>query len=66
MKQSHKEILDKIEKYLDRPGSEHLRFWQALFNMNIVEFKSDPQENGNYQIKDDHNISDEKLLKRIY
>lgn len=66
MKQEHKEILDKIEKYLSQPGAEHLRFWQALFGMNVVRFEDEkPLPDGNYRIKDDYNISDNELLKRI-
>ena len=65
MKQSHKEILVKIEKYLSSPGVEHLRFWQALRNCNIIcyEEKSNSHEVPN--VKDDYNISDNELLKRI-
>lgn len=65
MKPEHKQILDKIEDYLNAPGAQHLRFWQALYNMDVVVFEDKPQANGNYRIKDDHHISDDKLLERI-
>ncbi len=67
MKQSHKEILSKIESYLSQPGAEHLRFWQALYNMHIVvpEDAEWTKESIGIDIKDDHNISDASLIARI-
>lgn len=69
MKQSHKDILNKIETYLSEPGAEHLRFWQALYNMNVVKENKRFDEKEEIvlpiTIKDDYNISDEALLKRI-
>lgn len=69
MKQSHKEILNKLEGYLNREGSEHLRFWQALYNcdMLIENRKLDGEDEITLPItiKDDYNISDEVLLKRL-
>ncbi|MFT6125766.1 MAG: hypothetical protein ACJAVA_000207 [Flavobacteriaceae bacterium] len=69
MKKEHREILDKIEEYLEQPGAEHLRFWQAMRNCNLIEFKevkvhNDSQWNEFIPV-DDYNIADEKLLKRI-
>ena len=65
MKAEHKEILDKMEEYLSRPGSENLRFWQAMRNCDLVVnaksidmFKSPP-------IQDDYNIGDNSLLERV-
>lgn len=69
MKASHREILDKIETYLEQPGAEHLRFWQALYGMGVVKENKRFDERGEIilpiTITDDFNISDEALLKRI-
>lgn len=66
MKKEHREILNKIEEYLEQPGVEELRFFQALFNINLIKFEDIPYiSNGVYQIKDDYNISDDALLKRM-
>lgn len=73
MKAEHRKILDKIENYLEKPGAENLRFWQALYNMNVIrqELESVPSTKlwGTPEllprIVDDHNISDAALLKRI-
>ena len=65
MKAEHEQILDKIKVYLSQPGAEHLRFWQALYNMDIVVFEDNMNKEGTYSIKDDHNISDQKLIDRI-
>lgn len=71
MKKSHREILDKIENYLEQPGSEHLRFWQALRGCNVVVYEEmyDPDSEYHtvidYAPVNDYNISDERLLKRI-
>ena len=64
MKKEHRLILNKIEKYLGRPGAEHLRFWQALYNLDITRGEWDAKTTI-MQIKDDHSVSDEDLLKRI-
>jgi hypothetical protein len=69
MKKEHREILNKIEKYLEQPGVEHLRFWQAMRNCNLIEFKevkihNDSQWN-DYVPVDDYNTTDERLLKRL-
>ena len=63
-KPSHKIIITKIVKYLNSSGAEHLRFWQALYNMNIVS-KIDIGRVNEFRIKDDHNISDKKLIERL-
>lgn len=69
MKKSHKEILNRIEKVLSQPGAEHLRFWQAMYNIDLVVENNRFDKNGDIElpitIKDDYNISDEELLKRI-
>lgn len=65
MKPEHRQILDKLEDYLNHPGAEHLRFWQALYNMDVVVFDKSTPDNEPFTIKDDHNISDKALLKRI-
>ena len=66
MKKEHREILNKIEKYLERPGAEHLRFWQALRNCNVIEYEDIEHDFGmEYRVVDDYNIADGKLLKRI-
>lgn len=65
MKLEHAQILNKLKEYLSQPGSEHLRFWQALFNSGVLVFEDKPMPNGNYKLKDDYNIPDNELLKRI-
>lgn len=69
MKKEHKEILNKIEKYLKQPGSEHLRFWQAMRNIDVIKFEEIKTYNNSEWNEckpiDDYNISDEDLLKRI-
>ena len=73
MKKEHKDILNKLEEYLSRPGAEHLRFWQAIYNIGIIEsdLKTLPTRTSwelagtTSVIRDEHNISDEKLFKRI-
>lgn len=72
MKKSHRDILNKIEKYLKQPGAEQLRFWQALYGINIIRGELKVKQ-GNFWdapdiitvIKDDFNISDESLLKQM-
>lgn len=63
MKAEHRKILDKIEKNLEQPGSQHLRFWQALFAFGVINNVVRPD--GTCDIVDDFNVSDEILLKRI-
>lgn len=66
MKESHREILNKIEEYLEQDGSEHLRFWQALRNMNLIEYQDTyTGKHLEVQVVDDYDISDKALLKRI-
>lgn len=57
MKTEHKAIMYLIEEYLEKNG-EHLRFWQALYNMGITVFDGE-------DISDDYNISDQQLIERI-
>lgn len=63
MKQSHRNILNKLEDYLNQPGAEHLRFWQALYGCGIIRGEMVDREN--QIIIDDFNIKDEQLIKRI-
>jgi len=69
MKKSHKEILKRIEKELSKPEAEHLRFWQAMYNIDLVIENNYFDEKGDIvlpiTIKDDYSISDKDLLKRI-
>lgn len=66
MKAEHKQILSKIEDYLNQPGSEYLRFWQAMRNMDLIVYNDvDTHMHIERQVIDDYNISDEKLLKRL-
>lgn len=64
MKHEHRMILAEIEKYLDRPGAHHLRFWQALYNCGIIQ-KEINSVDLEWNVSDDYNLSDEALLKRI-
>ncbi|EJG03067.1 hypothetical protein [Flavobacterium sp. F52] len=64
MKPEHKLILELIESYLEKNPSQ--RFGQALFNLNINEFKktTDPR-NPNYNIRDIHGDDDLDIIERI-
>lgn len=62
MKASHKEILDKLEAYLERDGAEHLRFTQALFNIGI---NTQVQNECGFFFRDNHNDADIQVLERI-
>jgi len=69
MKKTHREIMNKLETYLNQEGSEHLRFWQALYNCDmVIENKRMDRDNKiilPITIKDDYNISDNELIKRL-
>lgn len=65
MKKEHEIILDKITSYLSEPGSEHLRFWQALYNMKIIKMHIVDERIPDIRVIDDHNISDKDLIERI-
>lgn len=64
MKQEHKIILELLESYLEKNPSQ--RFGQALFNLQINEFKetTDPR-NPNYTIRDIHGDDDLAIIERI-
>lgn len=62
MKDKHKAILFLIQEYLEKNG-EHLRFWQALYNLGVIEGKI--EDDDRLHIVDDYNISDEELLERV-
>lgn len=72
MKPEHREILNKLEAYLEQPGAEHLRFWQALYGVGVIKGDFKPLKingvevpNMIISIRDDFNLSDEDLLKRM-
>lgn len=73
MTSKHREILDKLEEYLNQPGAEHLRFWQALYGAGVIKgdlktssFISTPDiPEAVLVIRDDFNLSDNELLKRM-
>lgn len=66
MKKEHEIILDKITSYLSKPGSEHLRFWQALYNLGIIKIHTiDTGIHFESWVRDDHNISDKDLIERM-
>lgn len=64
MKKEHKEIIALISNYLSKYPDQ--RFGQALFNLGINEFANrlNPEKE-NYQIRDIHSDSDERILNRI-
>ncbi|MDA6069836.1 hypothetical protein NJT12_09410 [Flavobacterium sp. AC] len=64
MKKEHKIILDLLEMYLEKNPSQ--RFGQALFNLNINEFKeiTDPR-NPNYDLRDIYGDADLDIAERI-
>ena len=63
MKQEHKKILTIIEQYLEKYPD--LRFGQALYNLNINQFEEPFNTDGENQMRDIHEDSDIKILKRI-
>ena len=67
LKPEHKEILDLIENYLLNDDGHHLRFSQALFNLDINQFPID--KNGQVllssSLRDIYNDSDELIIDRI-
>lgn len=72
MKPKHREILNKLEAYLEQPGADELRFWQALYGAGIIKGDFKPLKINGVEvpdmvinIRDDFNLSDEELLKRI-
>lgn len=62
MKKSHKEILDLIEQYLSQDGSEHLRFTQALYNLDIYK---QVECDGGFFLVDNYNDLDSWVISRI-
>lgn len=62
MKETHRKILNKLEEYLNKEGSEHLRFTQALFNIDI---NSQVQNECGFFFRDNHNDADIQVLHRI-
>lgn len=59
-------ILDKIYRYLEEDKDNSLRFGQVLSNLNINEFadKNNPS-NKEFLLRDIHNDSSKKILKRM-
>lgn len=62
MKDSHRKILDLIEEYLSQDGAEHLRFTQALYNLNIY---SQVECGGGFFLEDNYNDLDSWVISRI-
>jgi len=63
MKQEHREILRILKQYLSsRP---HIRFGQALHNLNITQWEEPFDPSGNNVMRDIHEDSDARILKRI-
>ena len=58
MTETQKDILKVIEKFLNENPEQ--RFGQALFNLNINEFKKDSNE-----VRDIYNDVDKEILKRV-
>lgn len=61
MKKEHLEILERIYDYLSQPGSDQLRFGQALMNLNIVE--ETPENRDHLSIL--WNSNDKYILKKM-
>jgi hypothetical protein len=59
MTTAQKEILDKLQTYLENNPNQ--RFGQALFNLAINEFK----ENVEFQLRDIYGDADSEILNRI-
>lgn len=59
MKKEHREILNLIEDYLSQDGAEHLRFTQALFNLDINQLATENL------LVDNYNDLDSWVLSRI-
>jgi hypothetical protein len=62
MKAKHREILDLLEEYLSQEGAEHLRFTQALYNLNIY---SQVEIGGSFFLVDNYNDLDSWVIQRI-
>lgn len=62
MKKQHREILDLIEEYLSQDEAEHLRFTQALYNLDIY---SQVECGGGFSLADNYNDLDSWVISRI-
>lgn len=64
MTKEHKEIINLISRYLE--SNPYQRFGQALFNLDINEFKNkkDPDME-NYNLRDIYNDQDKAIIERI-
>lgn len=62
MKKQHREILDLIEQYLSQEGAEHLRFTQALYNLDIYK---QVEVGGSFFLADNYNDLDSWVIGRI-
>lgn len=66
MKLEHALILKKLEEYFEQDGADKLRFWQGLYNAEVIrEEKVDRGNYIDYVIKDDYNIKDSEILNNI-
>lgn len=65
MNKQHKKILDLITYYLEKNPNQ--RFTQAIFNLNINQFKHEliNGQNHVYELRDPYNDSDKEVLSRI-
>jgi hypothetical protein len=59
----HSEILNILTTYLEEnPG---IRFGQALWNLKVIEFKSEFPWDDDYALRDIHADKDSDILNRI-
>ena len=54
----NKAILNILSEYVEK--NPDIRFWQMLFNLDLVRFKPD-----SYDIQDDYNVESSSLLTRV-
>lgn len=64
MKQTHQDIINLLTDYLEAYPDQ--RFSQALFNLNINQFKNVKEPaNADFSLRDIYADSDEKILVRM-
>jgi len=63
MNSQHKIILKVLEEYLEKYPT--LRFGQALYNLNIMQWEEPFDPHGKNVMRDIHSDSDIKILERI-
>ena len=63
MKTTHNKIMLLLKSYLNQYPDQ--RFGQALFNLDINQFKDDNIKERDFSLRDIYNDEDEEIIKRI-